>query len=56
MTCESGGSLEAKPGAPTGFQSQSLKAVYYLKQAGFKKLRYMKVWWCQLRHNHCPCH
>ena len=37
VVCEHGGSLQSKTGAETGFQSQSLKAAYYLKKAGYTK-------------------
>ncbi|GFH24319.1 rhodanese domain-containing protein, partial [Haematococcus lacustris] len=38
VMCESGGSIGEKTGAPLGFQSRSLKAVYYLQQAGVAKV------------------
>lgn len=34
LLCENGGSLQNKPGTQWGFQSRSLKAYYFLKQAG----------------------
>ncbi|KAF5837089.1 hypothetical protein DUNSADRAFT_4870, partial [Dunaliella salina] len=34
VICESGGSIEAKAGNDKGFQSRSLKAIYYLLQGG----------------------
>ena len=34
LICENGGSLETKPGVAFGFQSRSLKAAYFLRQAG----------------------
>ena len=43
VVCEHGGSLQSKTGAETGFQSQSLKAAYYLKKAGYTKVMHMKV-------------
>eukprot|EP01026_Neomeris_dumetosa_P016075 TRINITY_DN1610_c0_g1_i2.p2 TRINITY_DN1610_c0_g1~~TRINITY_DN1610_c0_g1_i2.p2 ORF type:complete len:283 (-),score=36.36 TRINITY_DN1610_c0_g1_i2:1087-1935(-) len=42
VVCEGGGSIETKPGVSTGFQSQSLKAVYELQKAGFKKVSHLK--------------
>eukprot|EP01025_Chloroclados_australasicus_P017424 TRINITY_DN1889_c0_g2_i3.p1 TRINITY_DN1889_c0_g2~~TRINITY_DN1889_c0_g2_i3.p1 ORF type:complete len:331 (-),score=25.49 TRINITY_DN1889_c0_g2_i3:220-1110(-) len=42
VVCETGGKMENKPGVETGFQSQSLKAVYELQKAGFKKIYHMK--------------
>eukprot|EP01023_Acetabularia_acetabulum_P003108 TRINITY_DN1132_c0_g1_i1.p1 TRINITY_DN1132_c0_g1~~TRINITY_DN1132_c0_g1_i1.p1 ORF type:complete len:291 (+),score=28.80 TRINITY_DN1132_c0_g1_i1:2-874(+) len=42
IVCESGGSLQTKPGVDTGFQSQSLKAVYELQKSGFSKIIHMK--------------
>ena len=36
-----GGTLEAKPGASRGFQSRSLKAYYFLRRAGYTKLRHV---------------
>ncbi|KAK3286481.1 hypothetical protein CYMTET_5983 [Cymbomonas tetramitiformis] len=42
LMCASGGSMEAKPGAATGFQSRSLKAVYYLKKAGYKNVYHLE--------------
>ncbi|GLC65641.1 hypothetical protein PLESTF_000321900 [Pleodorina starrii] len=42
VMCETGGSLENKPGTQFGFQSRSLKAVYYLQQAGYGKVLHMK--------------
>jgi hypothetical protein len=44
VACELGGSLTAKPGADTGFQSRSLKAVYYLKKAGYTNVKHLEVW------------
>lgn len=38
VMCEQGGTLDNKPGTQFGFQSRSLKAVYYLQQAGYKVL------------------
>ena len=38
MLCESGGSLDNKPGTKYGFQSRSLKAAYFLQQAGYNKV------------------
>jgi rhodanese-related sulfurtransferase len=43
VACDMGGSLEAKAGADTGFQSQSLKAAHYLNKAGFKHVKHMSV-------------
>ena len=43
VVCEHGGNLQSKTGAETGFQSQSLKAAYYLKKAGYTKVMHMKV-------------
>jgi len=37
--CERGGSLENKPGMKLGFQSRSLKAVYLLRQAGYRNVK-----------------
>lgn len=34
--CETGGSIEARAGNDKGFQSQSMKAIYYLSQAGVR--------------------
>eukprot|EP01025_Chloroclados_australasicus_P059837 TRINITY_DN7595_c0_g1_i1.p1 TRINITY_DN7595_c0_g1~~TRINITY_DN7595_c0_g1_i1.p1 ORF type:complete len:198 (+),score=28.02 TRINITY_DN7595_c0_g1_i1:47-595(+) len=42
VVCEMGGSLDAKIGADSGFQSRSLKAAYYLKKAGYTKVLHMK--------------
>lgn len=42
IMCASGGSMEPKPGAATGFQSRSLKAVYYLKKAGYKNVYHLE--------------
>lgn len=42
VICESGGSLVSRPGVPTGFQSRSLKAVYFLKNAGYKNVKHIK--------------
>jgi hypothetical protein len=53
VACDMGGSLSAKPGATTGFQSQSLKAAYYLKRAGYGDIKHVKVCCLHLRH-HCP--
>ena len=41
VMCDRGGSLENRPGMKLGFQSQSLKALYYLRQAGYKNVRHM---------------
>lgn len=43
MVCDFGGSLRVSPGQKSGFQSQSLKAAYYLKQAGYTNVLFMKV-------------
>lgn len=43
VVCDFGGSLEVSPGQKSGFQSQSLKAAYYLKQAGYTNVLFMKV-------------
>lgn len=53
MACGRGGSLETKPGADTGFQSQSLKAAYYLKKAGYTNVSHVKV--RTLLHRLPPC-
>jgi rhodanese-related sulfurtransferase len=42
VVCENGGTLENKSGTKYGFQSRSLKAIYYLQQAGFKNVSYVK--------------
>lgn len=42
VLCESGGSLENKSGTKFGFQSRSLKAVYYLQKAGITQVSYVK--------------
>lgn len=42
VICENGGTLENKSGTKYGFQSRSLKAIYYLQQAGFKNVSYVK--------------
>eukprot|EP01024_Parvocaulis_polyphysoides_P043594 TRINITY_DN3997_c1_g1_i1.p1 TRINITY_DN3997_c1_g1~~TRINITY_DN3997_c1_g1_i1.p1 ORF type:complete len:285 (-),score=39.18 TRINITY_DN3997_c1_g1_i1:211-1065(-) len=42
IVCESGGSIETKPGVDSGFQSQSLKAVYELQKKGFKKVLHLQ--------------
>jgi rhodanese-related sulfurtransferase len=39
VVCERGGSLTNKPGMSMGFQSRSLKAVYLLRQAGFRNVK-----------------
>ncbi len=36
--CEMGGSLDVSTGSKFGFQSRSLKAAYYLREAGYKKV------------------
>jgi hypothetical protein len=38
VICDAGGSLENKSGTQFGFQSRSLKAVYYLRKAGYTKV------------------
>jgi hypothetical protein len=43
VICETGGSMENKPGTSFGFQSRSLKAVYYLQQAGFTRVLHLRV-------------
>eukprot|EP00198_Chlamydomonas_reinhardtii_P014419 XP_001703756.1 predicted protein [Chlamydomonas reinhardtii] len=43
VLCESGGTLENKPGTQFGFQSRSLKAVYYLTMAGYTNVAHMKA-------------
>ncbi|GLI63265.1 hypothetical protein VaNZ11_006169 [Volvox africanus] len=42
VMCETGGSIDNKPGTQFGFQSRSLKALYYLQQAGYGKVLHMK--------------
>ena len=39
--CERGGSLENRPQMKLGFQSRSLKALFYLRRAGFRNVRHM---------------
>lgn len=46
MACGLGGDLQSKAGASTGFQSQSLKAAYQLRKAGWPKVYYIKVRRC----------
>jgi rhodanese-related sulfurtransferase len=41
VMCERGGSLETRPQMKMGFQSRSLKALYYLRQAGYRNVRHM---------------
>ena len=36
---EAGGSLEVKPGTPYGFPCRALKAAFFLKRAGYRRLR-----------------
>jgi len=38
IMCNTGGSLENKPGTKFGFESQSLKALHFLRKAGYKNL------------------
>lgn len=40
--CERGGSLQNKPGMSLGFQSRSLKAVYLLRQAGYRNVKVLE--------------
>ena len=42
IVCERGGSLTNKPGMSMGFQSRSLKAVYLLRQAGFRNVKVLE--------------
>jgi rhodanese-related sulfurtransferase len=42
VVCEMGGRLENKPGVKFGFQSRSLKALYYLRQAGYKNVKHLR--------------
>eukprot|EP00878_Enallax_costatus_P019678 GHUV01020763.1.p1 GENE.GHUV01020763.1~~GHUV01020763.1.p1 ORF type:complete len:190 (+),score=53.23 GHUV01020763.1:371-940(+) len=42
LMCENGGTLENKSGTKYGFQSRSLKAIYFLQQAGFRNVSYVK--------------
>jgi hypothetical protein len=42
VACGLGGDLKAKAGASTGFQSQSLKAVYQLRKAGYTRVRHLQ--------------
>jgi rhodanese-related sulfurtransferase len=42
VVCEMGGRLENKPGVKFGFQSRSLKAFYYLRQAGYKNVKHLR--------------
>ena len=37
-----GGSLENKPGVTTGFQSRSLKAIYRLQEAGYRRVYHVQ--------------
>ena len=41
VMCERGGSLENKPQMKLGFQSRSLKALFYLKRAGYRNVRHL---------------
>ena len=42
ILCEMGGSMENRSGTKTGFQSRSLKALHYLRKAGYSKLYHME--------------
>jgi hypothetical protein len=39
--CERGGSLENRPQMKLGFQSRSLKALFYLRRAGYRNVRHL---------------
>jgi rhodanese-related sulfurtransferase len=41
VLCERGGSLENRPQMKLGFQSRSLKALFYLRRAGYRNVRHM---------------
>eukprot|EP00467_Chlorarachnion_reptans_P014057 CAMPEP_0114509936 /NCGR_PEP_ID=MMETSP0109-20121206/13495_1 /TAXON_ID=29199 /ORGANISM="Chlorarachnion reptans, Strain CCCM449" /LENGTH=209 /DNA_ID=CAMNT_0001689161 /DNA_START=336 /DNA_END=965 /DNA_ORIENTATION=+ len=42
IVCNSGGSLENKPGTKFGFESQSLKALHFLRKAGYQNVIHVK--------------
>ncbi|GAB5367768.1 hypothetical protein AAMO2058_001259400 [Amorphochlora amoebiformis] len=42
IICNTGGSLENKPGTKFGFESQSLKAVHFLRKAGYSNVFHVK--------------
>lgn len=42
LICERGGSLVNKPGTLYGFESRSLKAYYFLQQAGFNRIYHVQ--------------
>lgn len=54
VTCDTGGSLEPKLGAETGFQSQSLKAAYFLKKAGYRNVKHLRGGIAQYRRSVGP--
>ncbi|WIA35407.1 hypothetical protein OEZ86_003852 [Tetradesmus obliquus] len=54
VMCENGGSLENKSGTKYGFQSRSLKAVYFLQQVGFKNIAYVSGGIAEWRREQLP--
>lgn len=49
IICNSGGSLENKPGMKFGFESQSLKALHFLRKAGYQNLFHVNEGMRELR-------
>jgi rhodanese-related sulfurtransferase len=41
LLCEMGGQLDNRPGMKFGFQSRSLKALFYLRKAGYRNVRHL---------------
>ena len=42
VACERGGSLETRPGTQYGFSSRSLKALHFLRQAGYRNVSHLR--------------
>jgi hypothetical protein len=53
VACGMGGDLTRKPGASTGFQSQSLKAAYQLSKAGYRVLHVKVLRFLRLQSHLC---
>ncbi|KAF6264114.1 hypothetical protein COO60DRAFT_1485929 [Scenedesmus sp. NREL 46B-D3] len=54
VMCENGGTLANKSGTKYGFQSRSLKAIYFLQQAGFRNVAYVTGGIAEWRRNKLP--
>lgn len=54
VMCELGGTIESKTGMGMGFQSRSLKAIYFLQQAGYENVYHVEGGLSQWKRDELP--